>query len=68
MFLQGQVEDRDRTIQLRDRTIELLEVNNEVNRSLRLTYCSVQKVRFGNLNPKSVIILRMFVIEKKSIH
>lgn len=31
VFLQGQVEDRDRTIQVRDRTIELLEVNNEVN-------------------------------------
>ncbi|XP_025266815.1 homeobox protein prospero isoform X3 [Camponotus floridanus] len=30
VFLQGQVEDRDRTIQLRDRTIELLEVNNEL--------------------------------------
>lgn len=44
VFLQGQVEDRDRTIQSRDRTIELLEVNNEVNRSSRLTvYCSVKK-------------------------
>lgn len=30
VFLQGQVEDRDRTIQVRDRTIEQLEVNNEV--------------------------------------
>ncbi|XP_029668567.1 homeobox protein prospero isoform X3 [Formica exsecta] len=30
VFLQGQVEDRDRTIQSRDRTIELLEVNNEL--------------------------------------
>ncbi|XP_012217000.2 serine-rich adhesin for platelets isoform X3 [Linepithema humile] len=30
VFLQGQVEDRDRTIQTRDRTIELLEVNNEL--------------------------------------
>ncbi|KAL0127042.1 hypothetical protein PUN28_005399 [Cardiocondyla obscurior] len=30
VFLQGQVEDRDRTIQVRDRTIEQLEVNNEL--------------------------------------
>ncbi|XP_036149602.1 uncharacterized protein LOC105837460 isoform X2 [Monomorium pharaonis] len=30
VFLQGQVEDRDRTIQVRDRTIEVLEVNNEL--------------------------------------
>ncbi|XP_071639874.1 uncharacterized protein [Temnothorax longispinosus] len=33
VFLQGQVEDRDRTIQVRDRTIELLEVNNELQMS-----------------------------------
>ncbi|KAL6431136.1 hypothetical protein ACFW04_007101 [Cataglyphis niger] len=33
VFLQGQVEDRDRTIQSRDRTIELLEVNNELQMS-----------------------------------
>lgn len=66
VFLQGQVEDRDRTIQTRDRTIELLEVNNEVNRLSRLTVliCAKSSPRPGDLNPKSVIILRVLFIRK----